>query len=371
MATSRSTITEGHTTVLVAAPKTPNTSKRGPGTRTSEPFYNPAMEQSRDLSILVTQWYIDTKKRPLRICDGLAASGIRGLRFANELTGEFHVTINDSKTSAVELIQENIDRNNLKNATASRCDLNVLLSSERFQAIDIDPFGSPIMFLDSAMRSITPGGLLSVTATDTAPLCGVFPDVCHRRYAAWPQHGSSMHEVGLRILLGVLAREAGKYDKGITPLLTYATDHYFRLYVKVDSGKKLANASMDNVCSIPTSSIPLSPDSDKLVGPLWIGKVLQAKVLAEVRTRLSSTSLGSRPQLWKLLSVLEDEAEAPPFFYTAEDIASLLKRSMPPLDHLLDALRREGCFASRTHFTPTGFKTDASWDVVQQCLARL
>jgi tRNA (guanine26-N2/guanine27-N2)-dimethyltransferase len=361
-------ITEGQTQVLVTVPKT---EKRGPATRTAEPFYNPAMELSRDLSILVNQWFIDTRQKPTRICDGLAASGIRGLRLAKELTGDVHVTINDSKETAFELIQENIQRNSLKNATASNTDLNVLLARERFHSIDIDPFGSPIPFVDSAMRSIIPGGLLACTATDTAPLCGVFPEVCHRRYAAWPLHGPCMHEVGLRILLGVLAREAGKYDKGILPILCYTTDHYIRVYVKVDSGKHVANASMNQLLMIPASDVPLTDSTEHPVGPLWMGPLLLAKAVKEVRSLVFSRPLGSKHQLWKLLSLLEDEVEAPPFFYAVEEIASRLKRSMPPLNHILGALGHEGFFASRTHFTPTGFKTDASWESIQDAITHL
>ncbi len=368
MTQARFSITEGQTQVLVTAPKT---TKRGPATRTKEPFYNPSMELSRDLSVLVNQWFLTSRQKPTRICDGLAASGIRGLRLAKELDGDTQVTINDSKESAFDLIQENIQRNSLKNAIASNADLNILLARERFHSIDIDPFGSPISFVDSAMRSISPGGLLACTATDTAPLCGVFPEVCHRRYAAWPLHGHCMHEVGLRILIGVLAREAGKYDKGILPLLCYTTDHYFRVYVKVDNGKHAANASMGHLLTIPASDIPLAISSQHPVGPLWMGPLLQAKVVQEVRSLVFSKPLGSKHQLWKLLSLLEDETEAPPFFYTVEDITSRLKRSMPPLNHFLEVLRLEGFFASRTHFTPTGFKTDAPWESIQDILSHL
>ena len=43
-----------------------------------------------------------------------------------------------------------------------------------FDCIDLDPYGSPSIFLDSAIRSVKNGGLLLVTATDAGPLCGSF-----------------------------------------------------------------------------------------------------------------------------------------------------------------------------------------------------
>lgn len=363
MTQARYTITEGTTTALTAAPKTV---KKGPAARTTQPFYNPSMEQSRDLSILANQWFFNTRQKPTRILDGLAASGVRGLRFANELEGDIHVTINDAKDAAHQLIQDNIQRANLYNATACHADLNALLSQSRYHSIDIDPFGSPISFLDSAMRSIAPNGLLAVTATDTAPLCGVFPEVCRRRYATWPSHGPCMHETGLRILLGIIAREAAKYDKGIKPLLCYAADHYFRAYVQVPCGKRAAKESISNYVTIPMTTIPLATPLGHDVGPLWMGPLQNKTMIQEVRMLLPTKTLGSRPSLWKLITALEEEAEAPPFFYTVEGIASILKSPMPPLDHVLETLRQAGFFASRTHFTPTGFKTDAPWETIQK-----
>jgi len=360
------TLTEGTTTILTAAPASDK--KKGPGTRTSSPFYNPSMEQSRDLSVLVNQWLITTLNKPLTICDGLAASGARGIRLAHELTGDIHVTINDAKPASYQLIQDNIQTNHLTNTTATNQDLNVLLSQRRFHSIDIDPFGSPITFLDSTMRSIQPRGLIAITATDTAPLCGVFPQVCRRRYDATPLHGPCMHETGLRILLGVLAREAAKYDKGIQPILTYTTDHYFRAYAIVHYGKHRANDSINHHTTIPSDQIPLAPISTEMIGPLWMGPLHHKRTIQEIRSLLSTKTLNTRPSLWKLLNTLEDEADAPAFYYTMEDIASRLKHSMPPIHTIIHSLQKDNYFASRTHFTPTGIKTNTPWETIHHLI---
>ena len=39
-----------------------------------------------------------------------------------------------------------------------------------FQWIDVDPFGSPITFIDGALQALGRVGVLEVTATDTAAL---------------------------------------------------------------------------------------------------------------------------------------------------------------------------------------------------------
>ncbi len=37
-----------------------------------------------------------------------------------------------------------------------------------YEAVDLDPYGSPAQFLDSAVQAVSEGGLMLVTATDMA-----------------------------------------------------------------------------------------------------------------------------------------------------------------------------------------------------------
>ncbi len=43
---------------------------------------------------------------------------------------------------------------------------------DRFDVVDLDPYGAPVTFLDGAVQSVADGGLLLVTCTDMAVLCG-------------------------------------------------------------------------------------------------------------------------------------------------------------------------------------------------------
>ena len=363
MTPSPQLIKEGTTEVLVHVSKA---SGKGPGVREAGSFYNPSMELNRDLSILVMQWFLNQATSHVHLLDGLAASGIRGLRYAHELRGDFDVTVNDWDPDSFRLIGENIERTKAQTITCFRKDLNVLLSEQRYHAIDIDPFGSPVYFIDAALRSIYNNGILSCTATDTAALCGVFPKVCYRRYGAWPLHCPPMHEVGLRILLGFVCREAAKYDRGIEPLLCYTTDHYLRVYVRIKKGRGAANAAMDQFRMLPATVVPLSRNERPWVGPLWLGSLGQREVLAEVRTLVFTKELRTKNQLWILLNLLEEEADGPPFFYTTNDLSSLLKVSPPTMGHLFEALRKQGYLVTRTHCTPTGFKTNAPLSVIKE-----
>jgi tRNA (guanine26-N2/guanine27-N2)-dimethyltransferase len=357
-------IKEGTTKVFVFKKKA---SKKGPASKDKDPFYNPSMEQNRDLSIIVNQWLINNCEKQLHLLDGLAASGIRGIRLANELVGNFDVAINDYNEEAFLLIKKNISHNKLKNVVACNKNLNVLLSENKYDYIDIDPFGSPVYFIDSAVRSIYNNGVIACTATDTASLCGVYPNVCRRRYGAQPFHLFIMHEIGLRILLGFICREAAKYDKGIEPILTYSNDHFFRVYVKIRRGKRFANESMENHSLVDPQEITFSLNkNEEPVGPLWLGNLHTKHALKEIRTILFEKELNTKNSLWKLISLLEEESDAPAFFYTTDDLASYFKVSPPKMDLIFEKLRDKGFIVTKTHFSPTGFKTDASINEIKE-----
>jgi tRNA (guanine26-N2/guanine27-N2)-dimethyltransferase len=356
-------ITEGNTSVLVYKNKSVS---KGPGFKEGVPFYNPTMQLNRDISILVCQHLLDSSKRKTILLDGLAASGIRGVRFANELTGDFEVLINDWDEKSYSLIKKNIEKHGFENAKACNMNLNVLLSSDKFDYIDVDPFGSPVCFIDSAIRSIKNGGILACSATDTAALCGVYPKVCIRRYGAVPFHSVVMKEVGLRILLGFICRVAGVYDKGIHPLLCYSTDHYFRLYVKVYSSVPKANQSMNNFKTIYSGENIGLQKAKNDIGPMWTGEIGDKKTINEILNIASGKKLGCKSQIYRLLDVLQEEVNGPIFFYTTESIASNLKKSSPKLDLLFEKLKKQEYNVYRTHFSSTGFKTDAPVAVIEK-----
>ena len=98
-------ISEGKTEIFVYLK---NNNLKGPMEKNDYPFYNPSMELNRDLSIAFNQWFVDnTNKSSLNILDGLAASGIRGIRFANEIEGDYIIYINDWSIDAYKLILKN------------------------------------------------------------------------------------------------------------------------------------------------------------------------------------------------------------------------------------------------------------------------
>uniref|UniRef100_A0A0A9X5T5 tRNA (guanine(26)-N(2))-dimethyltransferase n=1 Tax=Lygus hesperus TaxID=30085 RepID=A0A0A9X5T5_LYGHE len=117
---------------------------------------------------------------------------------------------------------------NLKDAT-----VQPLLQQELMDVVDLDPYGSASPFLDAAFRCINDGGLLLVTCTDSAILCGNYPTTCHAKYNSLPYKAAHCHEMAVRIVLASLERVANKHKKYMVPLLSLHIDFYVRCIVRV------------------------------------------------------------------------------------------------------------------------------------------
>ena len=329
-------------------------------------FFNPTMEFNRDISIMV----ISSLKNELKtIIDGLGGTGVRGVRFENEI-GNFNITINDVNPLAFEIIKKNIALNNLDVKTENR-KINILLSQNRYDYVDIDPYGSFVPFLDSAILSKP--GFIGMSATDTAALCGVYPKTCMRRYGAKPIKTQYMHEIGLRILIGYCARTAAKYDISIKPLLTHSSDHYFRIYIKLEKGAKKADACLKNIGFVShdfsTGERRITREfNSKASGPLWIGKLFDKDFINSLEIR---EWFGTKKRIEKFLNYWKEEADAPPLFYTVNEIASLVKVAPPKISRMCELFRENGYIATRTHFDDTGFKTDADLNEIKKIFKNL
>ena len=345
-------IVEGKTKIVV--PKVLHT--KGPGKKGGV-FYNPVMEFNRDVSVMVLNAL--NKKN---ILDGLAGTGIRGVRIANEIGG--NVVIDDGNKEAYKIIKRNIKLNNLGNVVAENKKINTLLSENRYDYIDIDPFGSPACFIDSAMQSIRKNGVIGITATDTATLCGVYPKTCLRRYSATPLKTGYAKEIGLRLLIGFCIREGAKYDSGFKPLLGHSTDHYFRVYLQAEKGVKKADKCMEKIGYVlhdfKTGERKICKEADKnysIAGPLWIGKLFDKKFLNKIEIK---DYFGTKKRIIKMLGLWKDEANASALYYEVNNIAKMVKTSPLPMAKILKLLS-----SSRTHFSPTAFKTDAGIEEIK------
>lgn len=108
-----------------------------------------------------------------------------------------------------------------------------LLQQELMDVVDLDPYGSASPFLEGAFRCIKEGGLMLVTSTDSAILCGNFADTAHAKYSSLPYKASHCHEAAVRTLLACVERVANKHKKYIVPLVSLHIDFYVRCFFRV------------------------------------------------------------------------------------------------------------------------------------------
>ena len=356
--------------------------ERGPASSSMPVFYNPAMGVVRDLGVLAVKRLGASLSRPLRAVDGLSGTGVRAIRLALETGCKFEALVaNDRSLEAFRLIQDNIMRNGAGGTvSALRSDLNSLLSLERFDYIDIDPFGSPVDFLPAAVRAVRHKGLLGVTATDKGPLCGTNPATCWRRYGAISMRSEHMHETAARILAGFCVRLGAQVDVALRPVLAQSDDHYIRLYLRAERSIPRTNEALEGLGFLGPGRRLLRLDEGCPVrgqtsGPMWLGELWDADFLAgalgDFNDRMADGAKagagGAGPaapfangkRLARQLEAMKEEAGMPAFFFELDECARRFRIGPPKLSRLLETLRREGFKAARTHFTPTGFRTDA------------
>ncbi|KAK3187407.1 RNA methyltransferase tRNA(m5U54)methyltransferase [Lecanicillium sp. MT-2017a] len=190
-----------------------------------------------------------------KILDALSASGLRALRYAREIPFVTSVTANDLSNSASKSIKQNVDYNEVQDkVSVTNEDALALmyraiaddLSSPRdrsgkpkktnkFDVIDLDPYGTAAPFFDAAIQSVRDdGGLLCVTCTDSAVWAGhSYSEKTFALYGGTPIHGMHSHEAGLRLILNAIATSGARYGLTIEPLLSLSIDFYTKVFVKV------------------------------------------------------------------------------------------------------------------------------------------
>ncbi len=347
-------------------------------------FYNPVMELNRDLAVLAVQAYQKMVKRELFICEPLAGCGVRGIRFAKEVKSVKKVLINDINEKAYQLAKYNVQMNGLEKCVIVKNeDANLLLARygaprKRFDIIDIDPFGSPVPFLDSAIHALKDSGLLALTATDMAPLCGVYPKACIRKYGGKPLRTEYCHELAVRLLIGCLATTAAKHEMGIKVLFSHSTDHYIRVYAVLMHGAKNADKSLQNMGHIlhcfnclhretlnkdvafgHGEKCPHCGSKMDFAGPLWLGSIANESFCILMEKEAEKRKLKLKTRIRKILTLIRDECSAPATYYVLDKICSKISMPAPSVRVLVEALKEKGFKASLTHFNPKGIKSNA------------
>jgi len=357
-------------------------------------FYNPVMELNRDLAVLAVQAFQRTAGNEMSICEPLTGCGVRGVRFAREVEGVAKVVANDINREAYRMARFNVEKNGVTGrVSVENEDANSLLSrfgapKKRFAYVDIDPFGSPMPFVDSALRALRSGGMLALTATDLTSLCGVYPRVCVRRYGGTSLRTESCHELAVRLLAGALVRVAARYDVGVNIAFSHSIEHYVRLYAIVNSGAKKADASLGNMGFVHhcyacfhreaiagmvqcKKVCPECGEQMVVAGPLWLGRITDRDFVASIEIEARSRDFRGKRSIRRLLELIKGETGAPVTYYVVDAICDKLGLPVPSVKTVVERLGNAGFVACLTHFHSSGFRTDAPAGIVKEAIARL
>lgn len=413
----------------------------------------------------------------LYILEALGASGLRSIRYSNEITegvGVDRIVCNDLEAHAVENFKQNLEYNtkvNSDSAAVERLKTKVFPSnadatqvmmqhrlsagqktqhtriinyfglmggkekepysknydSEAFDVVDIDPYGSSAPFLDSAVQSVRDGGLLCITNTDLAVLCGKDIESCYSRYGAMGLRAKYAHEYAIRVVLGTISRLANRHNRFIVPQLSIQTDFYLRCFIRVYSNKAVIKTAATKLGYVFQSSQcpsfyvqPVADLHDKgyqkppkikapsvcpetgaemvMGGPIWIDpihnsqfvKALLAKFSTNEATKnpymqhwtkdelrreqtgkFNPNSLESGEILFGILTAISEEVNTKEacLFYHIPQMMKTLKSSTPPHSQIASAVCNAGFKVSQVHMCAQGLKTDAPanviWDILR------
>ncbi len=352
-------VREGATRLVVPPPPTDS----GPGNSSMPVFFNPVMSVNRDMSV---SFFRALKRDSYDAIDLLAGTGAGGVRLLNEVKADWDMVLNDVNPLASGFIRRNLEINGLE-ATVTELPAHKAIADKRFDVIDIDPFGTPVPYVPFAVNATRHRGIISVSATDTAVLCGTYPEASWRRYGVRTEKTPFKHEIGVRGLIAYVVRRFAERDRAAEPCLAFADEHFYRAFFQVESGSKRTDALLAKINFI--GYVPETGErwvqeqpATEMIGPIWTGPLGRKSLIANMRPVSENAE--------RLLDVLAEEADMSPFHYNADEFGKALHGRIPKMSDLLRALRLAGYRSSPTHFSPTGFKTDATVPEIEETLTK-
>jgi tRNA (guanine26-N2/guanine27-N2)-dimethyltransferase len=349
-------------------------------------FFNPRGKAVRDISVLAFESFAGSLTSPAVLADPLSGVGGRSIRIANECQGISMVRANDLNPVAIQAARLSATTNGCEGRVSlTTLDANLFLAQlsspeGRPTIVDIDPFGTPAPFVESALRALADGGLLAVTATDTAVLSGLYPDVAFRKYGAMALRTDYGRESMLRILMGFVARRALVYDMAVEALLCHSDQHYVRVYCRVEISPSKANDSLDKIgyllhcfkcdhreaSAIPKESCSVCGGKVRAAGPLWLGDLHEAAFLDSLAAQATSTGM---KRYLPLFVRAREELGFPPFYYKIPFFTDKLGVASVSPTALVERLVSVGFRSARSSVDSQGVKSFASVKDVLSALA--
>ncbi len=357
-------------------------------------FYNPSMVENRDIAVLIVRTMngIISKNR-IMVLDPLAATGVRGIRIALEARNnkDIEVFMGDISKKAIDLMKFNAKLNNLSNNIYIHwMDANeymhwMVRNGYSSDYIDIDPYGSPIEFVSSALLTISKGGIIAITSTDLAVLEGKYREKLYRRYDVIGKRTNISKDIAIRALLYYIARTASRFDRYIEPILAYVYRHYARIYVRVYRSASKAMQMLNECIGVvlycercgysklnrdvhenKSINCPICGNKLTEVKPLWICNLENKDFLDRLSEELIKMPWiqHTTESLIKYFTIVSDINAVT---IRLMDVARFLHREIPQRDRLIKCLSEKGFKSVKSIYYSDGILTNADFSEVIDC----
>lgn len=390
--------------------------KKQANKRSTEQVYNFTKQRRLDNGSKQEQNTEQTTLPYIKILEALSATGLRAVRYAQEIPNVKEIIANDLLPEAVESIKRNVLHNKVGDIVKPNLDdANILMyrnkaTNTKYHVIDLDPYGTVTPFVDAALQNIEEDGLMLVTCTDLSVLAGNgYPEKCFALYGGvnMVSHEAT-HESALRLVLNLLNQSAAKYKKTVEPLLSLSIDFYVRVFVKVKTSPiKVKNLQSNTMITYHCSQcgsyhnqplgriqtragkkdkpfnkflVSQGPPVDKkckfcsgtyhLAGPMFGGALHNKEFVDEV-LRINKEdheglddTYGTRKRIEGMVTLASNELDDAPFYFSPNNISSILKLQVPSLKKVVAGLGSLGFNCSLTHAQPSSLKTDAPWEAI-------
>ncbi|MEA5532639.1 tRNA (guanine-N1)-methyltransferase [Crocosphaera sp. XPORK-15E] len=342
-------------------------------------FYRSQSKVTRDLGVLAAATYKQSQGE-LRVLDVMTGCGVRSLRYYLE-SGADYVWVNDSnpenqaviETNLKNILQENKAKITYNNANEIFFDC--YNRKDYYDLVDVDAFGSPNPYLSTLLWATKIEGLIYLTCTDGRTATGHLPEKSLQVYGSYGRSHPAAQEQALRLLIGSVLQQAATMGLGIKPIFSLFTGQTYRVMMML---LPKINLSLDNygflgychqcgeyttvsyaklgkVSCYHTVEDTIYPYT--ISGAMWLGNLHDQVYLQRMKALAETLEWRERVDL---LSMMINELDFPPYFYTLGEIGRRGKLDLPKRSQLIERLQTKGYRAAPTHINPQAIKTNAN-----------
>jgi len=290
----------------------------------------------------------------------------------------------DISARACEIAHENIVLNNAKGISVINADIRHVLLDRNYDLVEIDPFGTPAPYIwalsESCMRRRT--GHFSITATDTAVLCGAEQKACRRGYGSAPLHDEIVHEGALRILAAHVQRVLAQNNIAVFPVLSLSHRHYLKMFFRFERSASKADRNLNGIMHMgycrkcrhriymrtgDSGVCEVCGSEFTMAGPFWSGLLDDAGIIGKVSEEIAGRGYKNSDEEMKILAQLEKQNFEGMCYDLHKVFAGM---PIPKTCHAIGALSESGFSASETIYKKWIIRTDAAVQEIRDAVKK-